>query len=546
MLTATQISRLRSFALLASFWSLALTGSLVPTTWAQSPASMATNLPAVSSSIVISGQIINAVTKAPIPRALVQMNERALLTDYEGRFQFNGIDTNSGKGTALNLRVTKPGYYASPEGDTTFTTNIAPDRTAAPVTIRLYPEAVLTGVLTAPDGTPLPRVLVTAHRSVYTETGHQWMPTGQHLTNSRGEFRLVIPPGDYRIETGFLLKLDGLAKCVIPSMYPATAASDASNLIHVASGTEERIDLHPELSATYPVTLRIEQTSERGVPTIMARSSSGAFIPANYTRTSSDGGGLIELPLGTYTLTANQNFGESREYGETTITVTGANTLPAHLRMAPLPPIPVEVLVDSGSTSDKVPPSAQQLGLILGPSHSVSDARSPSFGAVTSHDRTSSVRALPGSYRLLSVAGGPWFIRSATYGGADLLQQDLVVAQGSGSSSIRLTVSDRTGSLAGTVKLNGVPAAVWVYLIPSGPSAKLVYSMRSSPDGTFNLAFLPPGSYRAIAFELRHQDDYHSPERLARLSAWLHTVTVAVGNKASLELDAVPTAEMQP
>ena len=37
----------------------------------------------------VQGQVINAATGAPVPRALVRLNDRAVLTDHDGKFRFD-------------------------------------------------------------------------------------------------------------------------------------------------------------------------------------------------------------------------------------------------------------------------------------------------------------------------------------------------------------------------------------------------------------------------------------------------------------------------
>ena len=46
---------------------------------------------------------------------------------------------------------------------------------------------------------------------------------------------------------------------------------------------------------------------------------------------------------------------------------------------------------------------------------------------------------------------GLWYIKSATYGASDLLQQELVVVPGAGGTLIRIAVSNQTGALQGVV-----------------------------------------------------------------------------------------------
>jgi hypothetical protein len=109
-----------------------------------------------------------------------------------------------------------------------------------------------------------------------------------------------------------------------------------------------------------------------------------------------------------------------------------------------------------------------------------------------------------------------------------------------------VTVSNVTGSLQGTVNLNGSPAACWVYLIPTSPNAQSVIAMRSGNSGSYTSAHLPPGSYQAIAFEQRHSANYRDPASLASFNSHVHSVTVNAGEKPTLNLDAVPVAEVTP
>ena len=524
---------------------LLLLGNLPTLMAGQTSGQLRSMNPTMASSAVtsVSGVVLNAATGLPVPRALVRLNDRAMLTDREGKFEF---DQFAGAGNAT-LQVNKPGFYASVEADPMWSTALRPDQMAAPVVVRLYPEALLTGTLTASDGSPLPQVLVTAQRSVYNESGHQWFPAGQKMTNSRGEFRLAVPAGDYRIETAFSPRLQGTSRAILPLMVPSGSSSESSGNLHMSSGTEQRFDLHPRVAPAYMVTLHLEQSPEHGFPTILARSSDGTMIPLNVARMGPEGELRVQLPSGTFTLSAMVNLGEMSEYGETTVTVADQNVSGVVLRMATVPAIPVQVIQDSGSTSDKAPPLPQQLGLSMENVQESSSRRGNSIvGMVTSPDHVAYFHAPPGVYRLVARNSGQWFVTSATSGATDLLQQELSVNTGSGGSPIVITVSNQTGSLHGTAMLNGSPASVWLYLVPTGRSAVAVYSFRSSSDGTFTFPNLPPGSYQAIGFESRHSADYRAPKVLAAYSAYTRLVTVNAGDKAALDVNAVPSAEMVP
>lgn len=496
-----------------------------------------------SATTVVTGQVVNAVTGAPIYRALVQIDSHSQLSDHEGRFSLAFTSTSS-----PTVRINKPGYYATPEGDPNLSVNIAANQ-SGPLTTRLYPESLLTGTLTASDGTPLQDVVVTPERSVYSESGHQWTPMPPRQTNSRGEFRLAVPAGDYRLQIGAGRRMPFGGQMAIPQTYPSSSSTEGSSFIHLASGAEEHLNLRAEVSSLYPVPVRIEPGLEDGFASITAITETGARIPANSTPGPSGAPMSIELPRGSFTLIASRNRGDQTEYAEARVDVNGPTSTPVILRLAPVPAIPVVVNVDhTTSTSDNAPPTLQQLAL------SLSSASAPGFGAgrgfspgnLFVRDNNTSLRPLPGTYHLLSQARGTWHIQSATYGANDLLQHDLVVALGSGSAPIVITVSDQSGSLTGTASLQGAPQSVWVYLVPSFPSAIPFYSVRSSSTGVFAFSNLPPGSYQALAFELHRQVDFRSPSVLSPYSTYIHNLTIAAGDKASLELEAVPASEIQP
>ena len=501
---------------------------------------------ATSSSITVTGTVLNASSGLPVARALVRLSDRAVLTDHEGKFEFDQFVPG---GSAM-LQVTKPGFYSSTEAEANLSIGLGRDQLAAPVVVRLYPEALLTGTLTAADGTPLPQVMVTAQRSVYNESGHQWMQVGNNMTNSRGEFRLAVPPGDYRIETMFSPRLRGTSKSLLPMVVPAISSSDASSTIHLNSGSEERFDLHPVIGIAYTVTVHLDPPTERGFPTITARSSDGTLLPVGMARGVSDGDMRLELPSGTFTLMANLNMGEVFEYGETTVTVADHPVSGVVLRMAQVPAIPVELIQDSASTSDKAStatpqPTVQQLGLMLESSQDMPFRRgSFSVGPVSVSGGGNAFRVPPGTYHFTARNSGQWFVKSATYGTADLLQQDLTIASGSGSTPVVVTVSNQTGSLSGVATLNGYPTSVWVYLVPAGRSATPAYTLRSGADGSINLVYLPPGSYQAIAFESRHSANYRDPKAFAAYATYVRSVSVNAGDKATLSLDAVPLTEL--
>jgi hypothetical protein len=490
----------------------------------------------------VSGVVINAKTGSPVPRALVRLNNRAVLTDHEGKFHF---DQNTE--TSANILVTKPGFSASTEMQEPGNVFLQAAQLAVPLELRLYPEALLTGTVLAPDGTPLPRIPVTAQRSSFDENGHRWLNAGQDQTDSHGNFRLTVPAGEYRLETRYIPVDRTTGEAVLPVVVSNDGSSDTSPAIRIHSGEEEHFELRPAVSETHTVSVATQSSGGRDFARITARASNGSMLQVN---PQMNGGEMkMQLPQGTYTLMATRNNPENPEQAESTVTVPDHDISGVVFQFSPVPSIPVELILDSSLTSDNSssqPPSLPQFGITL-----QSDQPDPERGESTVHPTTRRdgsfvFTAPPGSYHLQGRNTGTWYIKSATYGDSDLLQQNLVVVPGAAGTPIRVVVSDQTASLQGTVALNGSPAACWVYLIPTGPNAQSVITLRSSSTGSYTSAHLPPGTYQAVAFERRHSANYHDPASLSPFTGHVQSVTINAGDKPTLNLDAVPVAEVTP
>ena len=489
------------------------------------------------------GQVVNATTGAPVPRALVRLNDRAVLTDHDGRFRF---DQNTA--SSANILVTKPGFSVSTEMQEGGNLYFQGTQMSVPLELRLYPEALLTGTVLGPDGAPLSRIAVTALRSVWEDTGHRWVTVGQDQTDSHGNFRLPQPAGEYRLETRYTPLDRTTGEAVLPVTVPAEGSSGGSQMIRAHAGEELHFELRAVVSPTHTVTVATESVGGRDFMRISARSSNGSTLQVNPQMTGPGGETKIQLPQGTYTLTARRNSPENPEQAETTVTVPDHDISGVVLQFTPVPSIPLELIVDSSVTSDNndQPPSLPQLGLVLQSDQADPERGDSSVRPTTRRDQSYVFTAAPGSYRLQSRNTGAWYIKSASYGDADLLRQELVVAPGAAGTPIRLVVSNQTGSLQGTVNLNGNPAACWVYLISTGATAQPVIALRSNGSGYYAAPHLPPGSYQAIAFERRHSANYRDAASLAPFSTHVRTVTVNAGDKPALNLDAVPVAEVAP
>jgi hypothetical protein len=535
--------RFRQYALLLGVLGLIATGAADLPAEVQSGSSGSGSHEDPANPVTISGRVVNALSGLPVPRALVRFRDRAMLTTHDGKFEFGQIVDHG-----INLQVSKPGFYSSAELGAPGNLSLPASKITGPLELRLYPEAIFTGTVTAPDGDPLPQILVSARRSVFDGSGQSWIPVAQMQTDSHGRFRLPVQPGDYKLESMYVPRLNGTNQVALPAVVPSESLSGTSNFIHIRSGEEQHFDLHPTVSRAYTVTATFDSDIDRGFPRMKARPSNGATIslPVNLSHSGDSGAARIELPSGTYTLIASVMSADGMKQGESTVTVTDRDVSGLTFHLAPVPSVPVELLVDGSGTSDNTQPNLRQLGLTLENVQSDPDILNGAIPLSMQRDRAMVFTVSPGAYRLRARSNGAWYIRSASYGASDLLQQEIVIGPGAGGTPIRITVSDQTGSLQGTCGINGAPAECLVYLIPTTPSAEMVFIQQADSQGIYSYAHLPPGSYQAVAFERRHSADYSDPATLVPFATHVRAVTINAGEKPTLDLDAVSEAEMSP
>jgi hypothetical protein len=487
----------------------------------------------------ISGQVTNATTGLPVARALVRFNDRAVLTDHDGNFHFAQNTEASG-----NIMIVKPGFYATADPSDSQNLYLQAGQLQAPLKLLLYPEALLTGTVVAPDGVPLPQIPVRARRTVFSQGERGVTTAAQVLTDSHGRFRMTVPGGEYRVETVYVSRNMATGLTLLPVSFPQY---NSSNTFRIKYGEEQHFDLRPSVGRTHTVSINTDSSGlGNGFVRLSVRSSSGSSFQVSPMPNRSPGEMKVELPPGTYTLLATKNSQQEPELAEATVTVADRDVSGVALRFLPYPAIPAEMIVDGSTTSDNSQPTLQQFNLTLLRDQTEVDDGSATMRMTTQPGRGPSFVTPPGTYRLQASGNGEWFVKSVSYGSSDLLQQNLVVAPGSAGTPIRVLVSNQTGAVQGTVKLNGNGAACWVYLIPTGPSAEPVIMLRSNAEGAYSSAHLPPGGYQAIAFERRYSANYRDPEILAPFATHVGSTTINSGDKAMLDLDAVTSAEMGP
>lgn len=497
----------------------------------------------------VHGQVINALSGAGIARALVTMNTRSVLTDSQGRFEFPQFAD-----TSATVMAVRPGF-ASGAGAPMVPRRVT-DLDSA-VVVRMYPDALVSGVVTGSDELPLGQVEVLLRRANAGQ-GPRWLVQATAMTNVRGEYRLQAPAGTFRLSVAYRARLRETGETLSPMSYPDTAVDSAQAGFALGPGEERRIDLRARTGAAYPVTITVEQAEARdgqrgGMRFTVSQPDGESFSP-NSQGTGVPGEYRLSLPAGSYTLHAHSEARDDSMDGVAKINVAGHAVSGVVMRMAPLTAIGVEVTAApgtvraaSGTLADtSAAPDARQLNLRLS---RISDTVNENYGVDTSlrqrPDKSFEFRVPAGRYRLEGFGQGTWFVTSATYGVTDVLTSELLVGPGGGGQVIRVLASNEHGRVRGRVAGAGGREDLWVYLLPQQPALSVPGAFGVAADGTFQ-AWVPVGSYAAVAVEGQLQQNLRDPEVLARLATDATTVKVLKDAETAVNLDLAAAGEVKP
>jgi len=540
--------------------------------------SLAQSASSSSCPCTLQGSVVDSVSGQPVPHALVRLaasSPRAVLTDSEGKFQFENLPAGP-----VTLVAEKPGYlsyYLSTGTPSQVFLQLAPD--SPPALLKLVPESVISGQVSGENGEPLEGFTVTVLS--YSPHTKRLYPDVRHraVTDDEGKFRIAgLSPGSYilRVRQNQPSAPAASGKSSVPTgyapvLFPAANDPAAAVPLKLRPGRkfqanfslkrEPFVRLSGTVSGYGPreqVTLLLGDYS--GVPEsleIVFDAASGSFHtkwipPGLYTLTAQSSGAPL---VDSATLSAASQspirvvlgLGPGRMPTATyaTLRVTAFSSLSnLHLVLKQGVNIPVSVRFPTSGS-----PAAQQtpvMQLFLSPKDMTSQSpipfvpdenleRSPLFSG-DSHG--SFLGVTPGAYQLsfaVNSSSNSYYAESASWGSVDLLRDDLVLDDSASASPVEVVFQDDAASLNGSVISSGHPVSSMIVLLSDKrPRTQLI---SAGPDGRFTFPALAPGVYRLFATDSFGDFDYEDPAFLAKISSKIHEITLSPKQSASLNLE---------
>jgi hypothetical protein len=489
----------------------------------------------------VRGRVVNAVTKQPVARALVDTGGNglpagAVLTNDTGQFELKIQEYRGGGPNAVleqfqrgwqRVTATKPGFLPGSvalqlamDG----TTGSSTDESQAGVTITITPEALIVGRVEVPGSEGEVRIRCSLYKKGFQSGTATWAEAESFETWNDGEFRFSeLHAGTYKLitheqmERDALLQIPGARMFGYPPMYyQNTTDFSAASEIEVKAGETAQVNLRVEKREYFPVHMPLRNMPV-GAAADVKVTPVGSHSPGwslGYMPGDESIGGT--LPDGNYAVTVNVR-GSNAMSGSAVLSVKGRAADGPAVVLAPNPDVTVNFHEEFTSNSTQQNGNGQSVtrGVIMSGGGQVSliPADEPNlFRGI--HARPAGTQrgtevlegVPPGSYYVFIYGMGS-YAAAIQSGGTDLLRQPLVVGSGGSVAPIEVTLRNDGGEVSGTVvdasgaapKGGGPMNGHFLLLVPEDGGFSSFRMGASRDDGTFEIPEVAPGNYVLVA-----------------------------------------------
>ncbi len=512
----------------------------------------------------IEGTVVNEATGAPVAHALVWMvtpmraaapRNVSVYTDGEGRFRVENLEAGP-----YQMMARKGGFVdAMSLGQSGVALQLASGERKSGVTLKLTPQAILSGRVLDEFGEPAQGAMVQAYSARQANGKQTWSMTRSTVTtDDRGMFRLLnLSPGRYVVGVQFQDRLrpmpggGGQADTYAPTYYPKALDAAEAQPVEVVAGSEKAgIEIRLQRVAAYQVRGRVigrNGEAPTGFSVMMRQRGLGGEPGGMSTavRTGQDGTfELVGVRNGSWVLMA-----QVREPGAMT-PLMGAAAVEVRDRDVE----GVEVRISDGIklegrlVAEGLPQAPQWKGFMA----QLVPAEQISYGwmqtqPVREDGSFSLVASLPGKYMLQVNGPAPAgaYLDSVKMGGQEYLGRELdlneatvgpvQVTYRAGGGNLRIDVGGQAGGQAGAMR--------GVLLVPKAVELRKRPFLLFRPVGSTGFAVftgLRPGEYLAVAVANADYNTMMQGDIPKELLAAAVTLKVGANGTAQVALTPVP------
>jgi hypothetical protein len=453
----------------------------------------------LANSYSIHGKVLDSQTGSPIARVLVTLQDKELrlvVTDNDGRFEFEGIHTEPAQ-----LRLAKRGYFLpGEESPTTMSnTSLLVNSHTESIVLKLDAASTIHGRIISEEGEALETVPITLfYRKPIN--GEEFLLRNEAIhTNEDGEFSFSqLRAGKYFILAGPMLgtPLMPVAHSKIPvvnfgaAYYPGVSDPHAAAPIVLGPGQDISIDLSLKKISLFTLSGEITGWHAGEEEILQISPVSGAY--SNYDSKFDDATGHFQaskVPSGVYAIRV---FVKNSLVARQEINV---HSNVAGVKLPLFAPRKIAVMVHA---KDRRAEGAY-VNVMLSPEdkwqQSAVNLPQPSNdpGGIFVQEPE------PGKYWAHFGVHAPVYVVAATCGATDLLREPLVVTDQS-VPSMDVTVAYDSATFGVQVHSQGLPVLAHVLIVPVDPPGEPIV-LTTSLEGRFEGRQLAPGTYRVWAFD---------------------------------------------
>jgi hypothetical protein len=508
----------------------------------------------------LDGKVTNSQTGEPLRKAYVllkpmngNLQVMSQSTDSQGQFRFNGIRPGSYRVQAIHNGFVGPENL--PNGNGMPSVLRFDQQSISGLVIQMVPAAVFTGHVVDEDGDPLAKVRVQCFRFIYLQGKRRLILVDGTTTDDRGQYRIAgLGPARYYLTASYrdpwkpvlaAAAENDANQGYAPAYYPGVL--DVSQATELTAGAGEERDLGDfRLNPVrlVPVTGRVSHPAGMaalgGVTVSMIPQIGGAFglNTRPQAQVAADGSFRISgVAPGSYTIVAQDGVTmTARQALE--VGVNGLDSLnlslSAGIRLAG------RVRVEGSATAKAV--SGMRIFLIP-----QDDFILPNSGrGVVGADGRFELNNVAENDYLLQVDSMPqdYYIKSARLAEQDGAEKPLAIRSGNAGSSLVLLVSPYGGHVGGTVMDDSHQpvSGATVVLVPDAEKRSIpqLYKVaETDQDGRYDLRGVPPGGYKAFAWNNIEDGAYEDPAVLAPFESMGKTVNVEEKSQNNLDLNVL-------
>jgi Carboxypeptidase regulatory-like domain len=477
--------------------------------------------PPTSFDCAIDGSVVNSQTGEPIARAHVTLNSSgptpSTSTDSSGKWSISNLPC-----APAGVMVTRPGFLQQVRR----VANLVSGSPVHDMKIELTPQSVFYGKVTDDQGDAVMGAEVAVFVARIAEGRLSFQRNFGSNTNDLGEYRVPnITRGKYIVCSSARNALQRDDLVGVQTCYPGPIEGGTASAMDVPAGREIKVDF--TLREAPAVHVRGTVT---GLPE--GRNSGVNIVPRGAATTIVNGVNMngrdgkfdFRVPPGSYMITADYFEAGKHLLARAPIDVGSTDIDNVTVAMDSGFNITGQVRINSQSQQTSARP---QFGMNLRPVEPTTGAGQLKWDA--DHTSFAFNDMSPGAYRFDVFPPSPFYVKSATLAGQDILNNEFSVAQAAGP--IEIVLSDDGGSIEGdVVNADGQPVTGGIIALRNG-RATVIQSV-----GHFKLLNLAPGDYTVYAWDDANQVEYADQEWMRRYGGSGTAVTVSTGQNAQVKL----------